>query len=112
MERGFYKNVDDKCFYSKNRVNGPGYFLDIEKYDEYTYPVDGWVYYETAPQEYLNYIESLTEDLNNDPFDELSEEVVLNWVKSEIGNEKIEEIKLHHKNILEEKIEKKPIQNF
>ena len=52
-------------------------------------------------------LEGNENDPNFIPFEELTEEVVLDWVKSELGEEKIEEIESHHKSIMEGRIERK-----
>jgi len=44
---GFYRVVEGKIQYAPNRVAAKGYMLEREKWKEYTYPVDGWYYFET-----------------------------------------------------------------
>ena len=56
---GFYKLFEDEdgeYLQGKNKVNvilapnfvcAPGYTLLIEKHSEYSYPVDGWYYFES-----------------------------------------------------------------
>jgi len=46
------------------------------------------------------------------PFEELTEELVLDWVKIELGEDKIEEIESHYKTIMEERIERKSNPEF
>lgn len=46
-------------------------------------------------------------DPNFIPFEELTEEIVLDWVKSELGQEEIDNIKTQHQTRLEKKIHKK-----
>lgn len=67
MENGFYKVTNGQWLYAPNRVKGSNYELDINKFEDYTYPIDGWVYFPTAPMEYLDYLDSLQVD-EFDPF--------------------------------------------
>jgi hypothetical protein len=50
-EKGFYKlEVDTKgsvIIHGTNLLN-KGYTLDISQKDTYTYPVDGWTYFDTC----------------------------------------------------------------
>lgn len=55
---GFYKEENGEWFYAPNFVINQSYELFIELKDTYTYPIDGWNYYDEAPQEYINYIEN------------------------------------------------------
>ncbi len=47
MERGFYKYDGGDLFYAPNFVDGPTITLLIEDYETYTYPVEGWYYFES-----------------------------------------------------------------
>ena len=40
----FFKRLDDELLTAPNFVYGPGFELKAESKDEYTYPVDGWVW--------------------------------------------------------------------
>jgi hypothetical protein len=51
MEDGFYKFEDGNWQYAPNFVYGPGYELTREKKDEYSYPVEGWSWYNESPIE-------------------------------------------------------------
>lgn len=51
-------------------------------------------------------------DPNFVPFEELTEEIVLDWVKSNLGEEKIEEIESKHQSIMEDRIYKKSNPEF
>jgi hypothetical protein len=41
---GFYKKDGTQILYAPNIVEGPNYMLTIEDKDNYSYPVDGWIY--------------------------------------------------------------------
>ena len=49
MEDGFYKFEDDNWQYAPNFVYGPGYELLRENKDTYSYPVEGWSWYNNSP---------------------------------------------------------------
>ena len=46
---GFYKLEDDNWQYAPNFVDAPNYQLFKENKDSYTYPVDGWEWYDESP---------------------------------------------------------------
>jgi hypothetical protein len=46
---GFYKIVDGELLYAKNSVHAKDYTLLRELKDTYTYPVDGWEWYDSTP---------------------------------------------------------------
>jgi hypothetical protein len=46
---GFYKLEDDNWQYAPNFVSAPDYTLEKELKDTYTYPVDGWTWYDEQP---------------------------------------------------------------
>ena len=46
---GFYKLEDDNWQYAPNFVDAPNYQLLKENKDSYTYPVDGWEWYDESP---------------------------------------------------------------
>lgn len=46
---GFYKLEDDNWQYAPNFVDAPSYQLDKELKDTYTYPIDGWSWYDEQP---------------------------------------------------------------
>ena len=48
---GFYKLEDDNWQYAPNFVDAPNYQLFKENKDSYTYPVDGWTWYDESPIE-------------------------------------------------------------
>jgi hypothetical protein len=60
--KGFYKFDNDNWLYAPNYVESTGYVLIAEDKDQYTYPVDGWVWYDTAP---IAYIEAQGSPKNN-----------------------------------------------
>lgn len=41
---GFYKKQEAEILFAPNIVEGNGYVLFIENKDDYSYPVDGWIY--------------------------------------------------------------------
>jgi len=48
MEKGFYSVDADGIFhFAPNFVYGPTYILLIEEKDTYTYPLEGWMYFDT-----------------------------------------------------------------
>ena len=47
---GFYKQTADGWFFAPNAVHAPTYTLERNGNRE---PIDGWVWYEKAPIEYL-----------------------------------------------------------
>jgi hypothetical protein len=46
---GFYRREEDNLVYGPNFVLGPyqAYELKREKKDEYTYPIDGWYWFDS-----------------------------------------------------------------
>lgn len=52
---GFYKfdEQQQEWFFGPNAVINTNYTLTRELHDTYTYPVDGWVWYDTAPANYI-----------------------------------------------------------
>ena len=63
---GFYKLEDNNWQYAPNFVYGPSYELLRENKDSYTYPVEGWKWYDKSPIE-ESFIEEavIVEDLNS-----------------------------------------------
>lgn len=63
---GFYKLEDKNWLYAPNFVYGPNYTLLRENKDSYTYPVEGWTWYDESPIE-ESFIEEavIIEDLNS-----------------------------------------------
>jgi hypothetical protein len=49
---GFYKNDNGVLLYGPNFVLNKDYELLRDKYNEYTYPVDGWHWFDTSEQAY------------------------------------------------------------
>lgn len=47
-EQGFYKKQDGQLLYAANYVEGNEYILLIQEKDIYDYPMDGWIYAESA----------------------------------------------------------------
>lgn len=50
---GFYKQTENEWYYAPHFVESPTYTLVDELKDTYTYPVDGWIWYDTTPPEYI-----------------------------------------------------------
>ena len=46
---GFYKLEDGNWLYAPNFVCSPDYELLMEFKDTYTYPIDGWSWYDISP---------------------------------------------------------------
>jgi len=48
-DSGFYKldPESNELLYGPNAIYGPGFTLLKENYDEYTYPVDGWTWFDS-----------------------------------------------------------------
>jgi hypothetical protein len=46
---GFYKLEDENWLYAPNFVDAPNYELLKELKDTYTYPVEGWTWYDEQP---------------------------------------------------------------
>jgi hypothetical protein len=52
---GFYKlNEENIWMHAPNFVYGPEIELLRENKDNYSYPVDGWTWYDIKPQPYLD----------------------------------------------------------
>lgn len=49
---GFYKLEDNNWQYAPNFVYGPNYELVRENKDSYTYPVEGWEWFDTEQEAY------------------------------------------------------------
>lgn len=49
---GFYKNDGGIVLYGANFVLNANYELRKNKYDQYTYPVDGWYWFDDASTAY------------------------------------------------------------
>ena len=44
---GFYKYISGQLFYGSNSIHGPDFDLLRENKDSYTYPFDGWYWFDT-----------------------------------------------------------------
>lgn len=59
---GFYKlNEINEWEFAPNFVYAPKYTLLKEEKDTYTYPVDGWTWYDTEPIEYTEWLIKLND---------------------------------------------------
>jgi len=47
---GFYKNDNGTLLYGPNFVLNKNYELRAENKDQYTYPIDGWYWFESQEQ--------------------------------------------------------------
>ena len=52
MSSGFYKNLDGFVLHGPNFVLNKDYELRSETKDEYTYPVDGWYWFDSKEEAY------------------------------------------------------------
>jgi hypothetical protein len=52
---GFYKFDEGQqlWFFGPNKVINENYVLERELHETYTYPVDGWSWYDQAPESYI-----------------------------------------------------------
>lgn len=46
---GFYKLTEEGWAYAPNFICAPDYTLEKELKDTYTYPIDGWNWYDEQP---------------------------------------------------------------
>lgn len=44
---GFYKLIEDQLLFAPTAVLAPEYSLMREEYNTYTYPVDGWYWFDS-----------------------------------------------------------------
>lgn len=49
---GFYKNDEGCVLYGPNQVLNLNYELNKEQHDEYSYPVDGWYWFNSEDEAY------------------------------------------------------------
>jgi len=47
---GFYKLIDSELIYAPNFVINKTFELLKEKHSEYSYPVDGWIWFDTETE--------------------------------------------------------------
>jgi len=64
----FYKKNEspEQWMVSTSRVVNSDYTLLIEDCEEYSYPLDGWVYHESPPAEYIAWYEAETERIERE----------------------------------------------
>lgn len=57
--QGFYKYTDNELFHGPNFVSSPDYELLAENHEQYTYPVDGWSWFnsELEAKAFFNVVE-------------------------------------------------------
>lgn len=51
MEKGLYKNENGTLLHAQVEVFAPDYHMEVSKYEEYTYPMHYWYYFETREEE-------------------------------------------------------------
>lgn len=50
MKDGFYKHVANTLAYGATFIHSPNYELRVEQKDTYTFPVDGWYWFDTLEE--------------------------------------------------------------
>jgi hypothetical protein len=50
MTSGFYKKDNEELFYAPNIVEGNGFVLVAQDKDQYEYPVNGWVWFDSEEE--------------------------------------------------------------
>lgn len=50
MTAGFYKKQDGQLLYGSHTVEGNGYVLLAQDKDQYEYPIDGWIWFESEEE--------------------------------------------------------------
>lgn len=50
MTQGFYKKIDDQIMYAPNYVESLGFVLVKEEKDNYKYPIDGWIWFDSEEE--------------------------------------------------------------
>jgi hypothetical protein len=70
MEEGHYKKQDNGAWIYADAYNiiiNKDYVLSWETHQDASYPIDGWTWHESAPQEYVDWIEFLeNENIDED----------------------------------------------
>lgn len=46
----FFKSDEGQLLAAIERVSGPDFELRVEQHDQYTYPVDGWFWFDTEAE--------------------------------------------------------------
>jgi hypothetical protein len=50
MTEGFYKKDNEELFYAPNIVDENGFVLIAQDKDQYEYPVNGWVWFDSEEE--------------------------------------------------------------
>ncbi len=50
MTQGFYKKIDDQIMHAPNYVESLGFVLVKEEKDNYEYPIDGWIWFDSEEE--------------------------------------------------------------
>ena len=66
LKPGFYKETEEGWYYAPNGVYNSDFTLTKDKKDTYTYPMDGWKWYDDEPEGFI--------DIFNKPEEEVVEE--------------------------------------
>jgi hypothetical protein len=68
MNCGFYKNDNGQLLYGPNFVLNKDYELKKENKEDYTYPVDGWIWFDNEDEAlvYFNIEKPVPEEQNNE----------------------------------------------
>ena len=59
---GFYCFIDGEIVFGPNFVDGPGFDLVRELKDTYSYPVDGWRWFDSKEDAYTFFDVKISED--------------------------------------------------
>lgn len=61
---GFYKLIENTLHWGANAVLAPDYTLVKEEYETYTYPIDGWYWFESEEEArvFFNFYSDLPEN--------------------------------------------------
>ena len=51
---GFYKQTEDGWYYAPNAVYNADYSLLKEQKETYTFPIDGWDWYDAEPEGFID----------------------------------------------------------
>ncbi len=54
LKSGFYKETEDGWYYAPNAVYNGDYSLLKEQKDTYSFPVDGWSWYDDEPEGFID----------------------------------------------------------
>jgi len=52
---GFYKNTNGNVCYAKHSVDAPTFTLIAAQHQSYTYPIDGWHWFNSEEEAYISF---------------------------------------------------------